>query len=434
MLRGRRSSLGIAILAAGVILSACGSNKSETQKGADGGSDKTVKIGVIAPLSGSLTALGLGIKNGADLAVRQANEQQKIKGWKIVLAPEDDTAVPDVGANAATKLSDDKSVMGVVGSLNSSVAEKVAPILNSQHVVMISPANTNPTLSQGADPNNKARPFEYYFRVATTDLIQGPFAANYAYQTAGKRNVVVVHDKKTYGQGLALQFKAQFEKLGGKVPTVETIEPEDKDFSAVLSKIKRYNPDLIYFGGEYPAASLLTSQADQQGLKVPLMGGDGIFSGTFITVAKEAGAGDLATWARPRPSSTPTRPPATPTPTRPTAPTPTTPPTRSSTGWPRCSPARTRSPTSCGPSSARRSGTRRSTASPARWDSTSSATPPPASSPSTRSRRTRPATWPGSPRRRRNSSRAGSPQVDTGRCRAWFSSWSTERSSGPPSA
>ncbi|MCA1844412.1 MAG: branched-chain amino acid ABC transporter substrate-binding protein, partial [Actinobacteria bacterium] len=76
MLRGRRS-LGIAILAATVVLSACGSNKSETQKGADGSSDKTVKIGVIAPLSGALTALGLGIKNGADLAVRQANEQHK---------------------------------------------------------------------------------------------------------------------------------------------------------------------------------------------------------------------------------------------------------------------------------------------------------------------------------------------------------------------
>jgi branched-chain amino acid transport system substrate-binding protein len=76
---------------------------------------------------------------------------------------------------------------------------------------------------------------------------------------------------------------------------VETVEPDDKDFSAVLSKIKRFNPDLIYFGGEYPAASLLTSQADQQGLKVPLMGGDGIYSGTFISVAKEAGAGDLAT-------------------------------------------------------------------------------------------------------------------------------------------
>ena len=297
MLRGRRSPgrFGITILVAGVVLAACGSDKSETQGGADSGSGKTVKIGVIAPLSGSLTALGLGIKNGVDLAIRQANEQQKVKGWKIAIAAEDDTAVPDVGANAATKLSDDKSVVAVVGTLNSSVAEKVAPILNSQKVVMVSPANTNPTLTQGNDPNQKARPFDYYFRVSTTDLIQGPFAANFAYQTAGKRNVVIVHDKKTYGQGLALQFKAQFEKNGGKVPAVETVEPEDKDFSAVLSRIKRFNPDMVYFGGEYPAASLLTGQADQQGLRVPLMGGDGIFDPTYINVAKQAAEGDFAT-------------------------------------------------------------------------------------------------------------------------------------------
>jgi len=298
MPRGRTSSgrLGIAILAATVILSACGSNKSETQKGADGnGSGKIVKIGIVAPLSGALTALGVGIRNGADLAVKQANEAKKIKGWKIVLAPEDDTATPDVGAAAATKLSDDKAVMAVIGTLNSSVAEKVAPILNNQHVVMVSPSNTNPSLTQGTDPNKKARPFEYYFRVATTDAIQGPFAANFAYNTAGKRNVVVIHDKKTYGQGLALQFKTQFEKNGGKVPAVETVEPDDKDFSAVLSRVKRFNPDMIYFGGEYPAASLLTSQADQQGLKVPLMGGDGIFDKTYIDVAKQAGEGDFAT-------------------------------------------------------------------------------------------------------------------------------------------
>jgi branched-chain amino acid transport system substrate-binding protein len=298
MVRGRRSSgrFGIAILAATVILSACGSNKSETQQGADGSSsDKVVKIGVIAPLSGALTALGVGIRNGVDLAVKQANDAKKIKGWKVQLQAEDDTAVPDVGAAAATKLSDDKAVLGVVGPLNSSVGEKVAPILNNQKIVLISPANTNPTLTQGTDPNNKVRPFEYYFRVATTDLIQGPFAANFASKTAGKKNVVVIHDKKTYGQGLALQFKAQFEKNGGKVAAVETIEPGDTDFSAVLSRVKRFNPDMIYFGGEYPAASLLTSQADQQGIKVPLMGGDGIFDPTFINVAKQAAEGDFAT-------------------------------------------------------------------------------------------------------------------------------------------
>jgi branched-chain amino acid transport system substrate-binding protein len=284
--RRRRSGCGaIAILAAAATLSACGSAKSEGE----------VRIGVIAPLSGALASFGLGIRNGVDLAVRQANEQQKVKGWRIVLAPEDDTATPDVGAKAATTLSDDKSVMAVVGPLNSSVAEKAAPILNRQKVVTISPANTDPTLTLGTDPKNKVRPFEYYFRVAATDLIQGPFAANYAYRSEGKRNVVVVHDQTTYGQGLALQFRAQFEKLGGEVPTMETVAPQEKDFSAVLSKMKRFNPDMIYFGGEYPAASLLTSQADQQDLKVPLMGGYGILDPAYINLAKEGAEGDFAT-------------------------------------------------------------------------------------------------------------------------------------------
>lgn len=286
--------LSVLFVAAAVVLSACGSGKEE--EGAAGGdSEKVVRIGVVAPLSGSLTALGVGIKNGADLAVRQANEKKKIEGWKIVLDAQDDTAVPDVGANAAAKLTDDPAVVAVVTTLNSSVAEKVAPILNDAKVVMVSPANTNPTLTQGNDPNNKQRPFDYYFRVSTTDAIQGPFAADYVFDTLGAKNVVLIHDKKVYGQGLALAFKGRLEEKGGKVATVETVGENDKDFSAVLSRVKRFNANLIYYGGEYPAASLLTSQADQQGIKTPLMGGDGIYSGTYIEVAKQAGEGDYAT-------------------------------------------------------------------------------------------------------------------------------------------
>lgn len=290
----RFGRLSVLFVAAATVLSACGSGKEE--EGAAGGdSEKVVKIGVVAPLSGSLTALGVGIKNGADLAVRQANEKKKIEGWKIVLDAQDDTAVPDVGANAAAKLTDDPAVVAVIGTLNSSVAEKVAPILNDAKVVMVSPANTNPTLTQGNDPNNKQRPFDYYFRVSTTDAIQGPFAADYAFDTLGAKNVVLIHDKKVYGQGLALAFKGRLEEKGGKVATVETVGENDKDFSAVLSRVKRFNANLIYYGGEYPAASLLTSQADQQGIKTPLMGGDGIYSGTYIEVAKQAGEGDYAT-------------------------------------------------------------------------------------------------------------------------------------------
>ncbi len=280
-----------------MLLAACGSDAEEGTGG--GGQDtaplKTVKIGVVAPLSGSLSALGAGIRNSVELAIRQANEENKVRGWRLELAAEDDTAKPEVGAQVATKLASDRDVAGVVGTLNSSVALQVQPILARENIVMVSPANTGVELTQGTDPKAKKRQFDNYFRVATTDNIQGPFAANFATQDLNAKNVVTIHDKKTYGQGLVAAFTDQLVKNGGKVVAAETINPGDQDFAAVLTKIKPLNPDLIYYGGEYPEAQLLTSQAKGQGIKAPLMGGDGIFDKTYIQTAKEAAEGDYCT-------------------------------------------------------------------------------------------------------------------------------------------
>lgn len=274
---------------------ACGSDAGEASAAGDG-DGRVVTIGLVAPLSGDLVAVGAGIRNSAALAVKQANEAKRIEGWRIVLDAQDDQGNPEIGSNAAAKLVDDPSLVAVVGTFNSSVAEKVAPFLDREGIVMISPGNTNPTLTQGPDPAHKARPFDHYFRVVTTDAVQGPFGADYAYDTLGARRVVIIHDKKTYGQGLALAFKGRFEEKGGTVPAVETVGEKDQDFSAVLSKVAQHRPDLIYYGGEYPAASRLTSQAAQQGVDAPIMGGDGIFNSTYVEVAGEAANGDFATF------------------------------------------------------------------------------------------------------------------------------------------
>lgn len=277
-------------------LSACGGGESdEDPSGDNGGDNKIVKIGFIAPLSGDLSALGLGMRNAVDLAIKQANEKNTVKGYTIQLAAEDDTATANVGATVAAKLAGDAEVAAVVGTLNSSVAQQVQPILDKASIAMVSPANTNPTLTQGDKPAAKARPFKSYFRVTTTDAIQGPFAAQYVFNTAGKKSVVIVHDKKTYGQGLTDAFKAEYVKLGGKVLATETVGDKDTNFSAVISKIKPQNPELVYYGGEYPVASLLSSQMKANGLKVPLMGGDGIYDGKYIETGKANVEGDLAT-------------------------------------------------------------------------------------------------------------------------------------------
>jgi branched-chain amino acid transport system substrate-binding protein len=279
-----------------LLAAACGGGKSEKTTTGEPAS-KVVKIGVIAPLSGDLTAVGTGIRNSVELAVNQANAKNKVPGWKIELAAEDDAAKPDVGAQAATKLSSDQAVAGVVGTYNSSVALQVAPILDRANVVEISPSNTSDPLTRGENfKTAPARPHKNYFRVATLDSLQGGFAADYAYKDLSAKTVVIIHDKKAYGQGLADSFKSQFEKDGGKVATTETINPGDKDFSAVLSKIKPLNPDLIFYGGEYPEASLISSQAHgAQAIKAPIMGGDGIVDPTYGQTAGAGANGDYGT-------------------------------------------------------------------------------------------------------------------------------------------
>lgn len=289
MRQRRLMKLAVPVVVSGLVLAACGNKKEES---GGGGGDKIAKIGVIAPLSGDLSALGLGIKNGVDLAIKQANDAKKVNGWTLQLAAEDDTATANVGAQVAAKLKSDNDVVGVVGTLNSSVAQQVAPVLNSAHIVQISPANTGVALTGRDHLDAQKRVYANYFRVATTDDVQGPFAAQYLAGTGAKK-LAIVHDKKTYGQGLAEAVKAEFTKGGGTVTRVETINPGDKLFSGVVSKILADKPDAVYYGGEFPEAAPLSKQLHDAGFTGPLMGGDGIYDPKFID---NGGVnGDLAT-------------------------------------------------------------------------------------------------------------------------------------------
>ncbi|WP_433559135.1 branched-chain amino acid ABC transporter substrate-binding protein [Pseudonocardia xinjiangensis] len=293
----RRTVVTAAILAGALGLTACGTNREEAT-GTGGGaacdtSKGTLIIGMIAPLSGGLSALGLGMRNSADLAVDQANQKCAVPGYQLAFQPEDDQATPQVANQAATKLASDPNVVGVVGTLNSSTAQVVQPILQERDIVQVSPANTGPALTLGANTSAPARPFDNYFRVATTDLVQGPFAANYLVQTAGKKNIAVIDDGKTYGSGLAEQFSDQATKLGAKIVAREKVGERDTDFSGVITQIRALNPDAVYYGGEYPVAGPLSAQLAAAGLNVPLMGGDGIVDPQFVALGGRPG--DLAT-------------------------------------------------------------------------------------------------------------------------------------------
>ena len=282
------------LLIASLALTGCGQRNAEPTASGGGGGKKVAKIGLIAPLSGGLSAMGAGMRNSVDLAVKQANASNAIPGWELQFAAEDDQASPDAGKNAATKLTGDKDVIGVVGPLNSSVGQAIQPIFQSAGIPLVSPANTNPTLTKGADLSKPARAYSTYFRTCTTDDVQGPFAAKYLL-SEGIKKVATINDKKAYGQGLATAFAKAFAEGGGTVVSEETINPDDKDFSAVISKVKAAGPAAVYYGGEYPQAGPLSQQMKAAGLAIPLMGGDGIFDPAFIELAGSTSNGDLAT-------------------------------------------------------------------------------------------------------------------------------------------
>ncbi|MFF8834554.1 branched-chain amino acid ABC transporter substrate-binding protein [Streptomyces sp. NPDC015130] len=291
--------LTTAVTAGALTLTACGSRDDKGgAKGGNDGGNVTVTIGLDAPLTGELSALGLGIKNSADLAVKTANEKAYVKGVTFKLESLDDQAQPSAGQQNATKFVADKTVLGVVGPLNSSVAESMQKVFDDAKLVQVSPANTNPALSQGINwsTGEKKRTYTSYFRTATTDAIQGPFAAQYVFNEAKKTKAFIIDDKKTYGAGLAGTFKGEFEKLGGKVLGTEHINPDTKDFSAVATKVKSSGADVVYYGGEYPAAGPLAKQIKEAGAKVVVVGGDAIYSPEYVKLGGAAATnGDIAT-------------------------------------------------------------------------------------------------------------------------------------------
>ncbi|MEV6160558.1 branched-chain amino acid ABC transporter substrate-binding protein [Streptomyces sp. NPDC052052] len=274
-------------------LTACGSRDDDNTS--SGGDTQTVVIGLDAPITGDLSALGLGMKNSAELAVKTANKEKTVPGIKFEFKALDDQAQPSVGQQNAQKFIDDKTVLGVVGPLNSGVSQSMQKPLNDASLTQISPANTGTELTQGENwkTGDKKRPYKTYFRTATTDQIQGAFAAKYLFNNAKIKQVYLIDDQKPYGAGLAASFKATFTTLGGKIVGTDHVNPDDRDFNAVVTKVKKSGAKAVYYGGEYPAGAPLSQQL-KDSVQIPLMGGDGMYSADFIKLNKKA-QGDIAT-------------------------------------------------------------------------------------------------------------------------------------------
>lgn len=292
----RQRSLVIltSVLTTGALtLTACGSRDSGSKS--DSGST-TLTIGVDAPLSGENSTTGLGIQYGVQIAVDDANKNNWVPGVKFKVKALDDKAQPATGQSNATAFTGDSNVVGAVGPLNSGVALSMQKVFASANMVEISPSNTDPSLTQGKNwATTKTRPYKTYFRTATTDALQGGFAADYAFNGLKKKKAFVVDDKQTYGAGLAGIFNSGFKKLGGTIAGTDHVNTGDTDFSSLVTKIKNSGADLLYYGGQYDESEKITKQLKAAGVKIPLFGGDGMYATTYIQTAGKAAEGDLAT-------------------------------------------------------------------------------------------------------------------------------------------
>ncbi len=248
---------------------------------ADAQSKGTIKIATQSPLSGGQAALGEGIKLGTQLAVEKLKGNLEKMGYKVELVPFDDQAKPDVGVANAKNIIADKDIMAVIGHLNSGVAIPSSEVYKEVGVVMISPANTNPVVTDRNYPNVN--------RVCGRDDVQGVVGSEYAHSLKVK-SAAIVHDKTQYGQSIAEFFKADAEKKGIKVVAFEGTE-EKSNFDAILTPIKAKKPDIIYFGGIYDQAAPFFKQAREKGVKSKFMGPDGMDSSDLTKIAGKAVVG-----------------------------------------------------------------------------------------------------------------------------------------------
>jgi ABC-type branched-subunit amino acid transport system substrate-binding protein len=239
----------------------------------------TVKIATQSPLSGPQSVLGTSIQRAVELTVEQLNSDLASSNLTMEVAPFDDQAKPEVGSANAKNIVSDPDILCVVGHLNSGVALASLPDYQSAGLAMVSPANTNPNITEGG--------YGVAFRVVGRDDVQGAVGEQFARENLGAKSVYIIHDTTAYGQGVAEFFRQNAEKNNIEVLGFEGTE-EQSDFSAILTPIQAANPDLIYFGGLYPQAGPLFRQARDRGITAQFLGPDGLDSNQLAELAGDA--------------------------------------------------------------------------------------------------------------------------------------------------
>jgi len=236
----------------------------------------TVRIGVIAEITGDMPAVGASCRNAAELAVKEINAAGGIvlggKARPVVLCVEDNAGKPEQSASAVQKLISEAGVVAIVGPNASRYAIPAAEVAEASRTVLITPWSTNPKTTLDA---RSGAPKRYVFRSCFIDPFQGRVLASFAFDTLKVKTAAVLYDiASEYNKGIAEIFAAAFAEKGGKVVAVETYTNPDRDFSAQLTKIKQVQPEIVFLPNYYSEVPLQIEQARRLGITAPFLGSD----------------------------------------------------------------------------------------------------------------------------------------------------------------
>lgn len=235
-----------------------------------------IPVGEFASLTGGSASFGQSSHKGTELAIGEINAAGGVLGKPIKLITEDDQSQAGQPATIVRKLISQDKAIAILGEVASSKSLEAAPICQQSKIPMISPASTNPKVTEVGD---------YIFRVCFIDPFQGTVMAKFATSKGWKRFAVLTDVKQDYSVGLAQFFKEGVTKAGGTIVKEQSYSSGDKDFKAQLTSIKVTKPDAIFVPGYYTEVSLIAKQARQLGIKAPLLGGDGWVGESLLTVA-----------------------------------------------------------------------------------------------------------------------------------------------------
>jgi branched-chain amino acid transport system substrate-binding protein len=247
-----------------------------------------IPIAVVGPMTGQYATFGTQFKAGAEQAVADINKAGGVLGQKLVLEIGDDACDPKQAVAVANQVAA-KGVKLVAGHFCSGSSIPASDVYSEENVVQISPASTNPKLTEQGKKN--------VFRTCGRDDQQGFVAGNYMADNFAKKKIAVVHDKQAYSKGLADETKKQLNARGIQEVIYETVTPGEKDYSALVSKLKQAGVEILYYGGYHTEAGLIVRQMREQGMSTTLISGDALVTQEYWGITGPLGQGTLMTFS-----------------------------------------------------------------------------------------------------------------------------------------